>query len=507
MVLGADQLLDLFLTTLSYWWIIIPSVLFGIVVGAIPGFGAHNTIIILLPLTLAVDVNLALIFMVTMYAATHLGGGIPAILVKIPGTGGAAATTLDGHPMAVQGRAQQALVMCFIASTVGGLITSTITLFTLPYLADFGMALHSVEMIVIMLFGLTLIAVIAAEDTLKGLIAGFFGLMLGAIGADNIYSAKRATFGFLELSDRLPLIPALIGLFAISEALIMIEGATILTKEGEERMVKASWKETIEGIQMALARWWHIVWTSIIGLVVGIVPGAGASIAAFVAYQQSRLFSKTPEKYGTGHPEGLIAPEAANNGVTSGTMVPLLTLGIPGGSTAAVMLIVLQFHGMPLGPLLFRDSPEKAYLVIMAMVVSYLFMIFTVLPLARYMSRVVLMPTSILAPLIISFTLVGAFSPREYLFDMGLALVFGVIGYIAHKTGFHVAAILIGIVLGPLVEEYYIRSLRLAEGDPMVLFSSTLGNVLWVLLLLSITFPYLNAYRKRRKVRLKGGPV
>ena len=502
MDVDSQVLLHLFLTALSYWWVIIPSVLFGIVVGAVPGFGAHNTIIILLPFTLAVNVNVALIFMVSMYCATHLGGGIPAILVNIPGTGGAAATTLDGHAMARQGRAQQALVMSFVASTFGGLITSLITLFALPHLARIGLAIHSVETVVIMLFGLTLIAVIAARDTLKGLIAGLLGLLIGAIGADHIYAAPRATFGFLELYDGVPLVPALIGLFGISEALVMVEGESILSRSGRERMVRASWAETLEGLRMAFARWWHIVWTSIIGLLVGVVPGAGASIAAFVAYQQSRFFSKTPEKYGSGHPEGLIAPEAANNGVTTGTLVPLLTLGIPGGSTAAVMLIVLQFHGVPLGPKLFIDRPELASSVIMSMVVAYIFMIFTVVPLARYLSRVILIPTRILAPVIISFTLVGAFAPRQYLFDMGLALTFGVIGYIARKTNYHVAAILIGVILGPLVEENYLRALRIAQGDPMVLFSSHLAKVLWALLALSIALPYATAFWRRFKTRM-----
>jgi putative tricarboxylic transport membrane protein len=502
MELDSHILLHLFLVALSYWWVIIPSTLFGIVVGAVPGFGAHNTIIILLPFTLAVNVNVALIFMVSLYAATHMGGGIPAILVNIPGTGGAAATTLDGHPMARQGKAQQALVMCFIASTVGGFITSCITLFTLPYLARAGLYIHSVETVVIMLFGLALIAVIAAQDTLKGLIAGMLGLLIGAIGSDHIYSAPRATFGFLELYDGVPLVPALIGLFAISEALAMVEQEFMLSKAGRERMARASWAETWEGVRMAGSRWWHIVWTSIIGLFVGVVPGAGASIGAFVAYQQSRFFSKTPEKYGTGHPEGLIAPEAANNGVTSGTLVPLLTLGIPGGSTAAVMLIVLQYHGVPLGPKLFMDQPEMAAGVIMAMVVSYIFMMLTVLPLARYLSRVILISTHVLAPVIVVFTLVGAFAPRNYLFDMGLALVFGVLGYVARKTDYHVAAILIGVILGPLVEESYLRALRIAQGDPMVLFSSHLGNILWAFLALSIALPYATSFWRRFQARM-----
>lgn len=499
MELGFDVLAQLFAHSFSLWWVIIPAVLLGIVMGAIPGFAAHNTIIILLPFTLAVDVEIGLVFMVALYAASHLGGGIPAILVNIPGTGGAAATTLDGHPMAQQGRAQQALVLSFFGSVFGGLITSAMTLFALPYLARVGYYMHSVEMVVVMLFGLTLIAVIAARDTLKGLIAGFFGLLMGAMGADHIYAAPRGTFGFLELFDGVPLIPALIGLFALSEAFVMIEQEMIVTKTGRERLLKATWRDTIDGAVMALRHWVEVVWTSIVGLLIGVLPGAGASIAAFVAYQQARLFSKTPDKFGTGHPAGVIAPEAANNGVTSGTLVPLLTLGIPGGSTAAVMLIVLQYHGMPLGPKLFIESPELAYGVIVAMVVAYILMILTILPMARYMSRVTLISTKYLAPLIVTFTLVGAFAPREYLFDMWLALVFGLIGYVARKTGYHVAAILIGVILGPLVEQSYLRALRIGGGDPLVLFSSTLGNILWFLLAASIAAPYLNGWIKSRR--------
>ena len=499
MDISIDFLWQLFAHSMELWWVIVPAVLLGIVMGAIPGFAAHNTIIILLPFTLAVDVEIGLTFMIALYAASHLGGGIPAILVNIPGTGGAAATTLDGHPMAQQGRAQQALVLCFFASVFGGLITSAATLFAMPYLARVGYYMHSVEMVVVMLFGLTLIAVIAAQDTLKGLIAGFFGLILGAMGADHIYAAPRGTFGFLELFDGVPLIPALIGLFALSEAFVMIEQETILSRAGQERMQRSTWSEAFDGLRLAVKHWWEVIWTSIVGLVIGVTPGAGASIAAFVAYQFSRVFSKTPEKYGTGHPAGVIAPEAANNGVTSGTLVPLLALGIPGGSTAAVMLIVLQYHGVPLGPRLFIESPHLAYGVFMSMVVAYIFMIATILPMARYMSRVTLVPTKYLAPLISTFVIVGAFAPREYLFDMWLALAFGVIGYIARKTGYHVAAILIGVILGPLVEQSYLRALRIGGGDPLVLFSSTIGNVLWAMLFISIALPYFNNWRRSRR--------
>jgi len=493
-----EFLLEQFGVQFGLWWVILPAILLGIIVGILPGFSPQNTLIMLLPLTLSVPVEQAMAFMIALYCANHLAGGIPAILVRIPGSGGAAATTLDGYPMTQKGQAQQALVLCFTASVFGGLITTLATIALLPWLSQIGLYLRSVEMVVVMLFGLTLIAVIAGKDTLKALIAGFFGLLIGVIGTDHIYNTPRATFGFLELYDGVPLVPALIGLFAISEALVMIEEKMIVDEAGRERALSARWADTVEGLKMSLQKWWHIVWTAFVGLLIGITPGAGASIASFVAYQQSRLWSKTPELYGKGIPEGVIAPESANNGVTSGTLVPTLALGVPGGSTAAVMMIVLQYHGMVMGPRLFATNPGVAYGVFVSMAVAYIFMIFTILPLARYMSRVVLIPTTYLAPVIILVTIVAAFGERQYLFDMGLALVFGVIGYIAHKTNYHVTAILIGILLGPLFEQYLVRALRISQGDLTVLFSSTLGNVLWGLLVLSLVLPLWRGYLHRK---------
>jgi len=488
-----------FARTFSFWWIILPAILLGLIVGAIPGFSAANTIIILLPLTLSMDPETGLVFMVALYASSRLGAGIPAILVNIPGTAGAAATPLDGYPMTRQGRPQQALAISFVSSVLGGLLTTLIALAALPWLSQVAFYLHSVEMIVIMIFGISLIATIAARDTLKGLIAGFFGLMIGYIGADVVYETPRGTFGFLELYDKVPLIPALVGLFAISEAFSVIEGQSILTRRGREVMQKAAgWTETLEGVREALSRWWHITWTGLIGLVIGVVPGAGAAIAAFVAYQQSRTFSKTPELYGTGHIEGLIAPESANNGVTSGTLIPLLVIGVPGGATAAIMMVVLTYHGVTVGPDLFLNQPHLAYGPFTAMAVTYGLMLFTILPLARYMSRITVVSTVYMAPIIISFTLVGSFVPRAYAFDMYLALVFGVIGYIARKTGYHVAAILIGVILGPLLEQYFLRALRISQGDVMVVFSSTIGNILWVLLVISLFVPVIMDRRRKK---------
>jgi len=499
-------LLDQFAAQFALWWVIWLGIALGIVVGILPGFSPQNTLIMLLPLTLAVPVGHAFAFMVALYCANHLAGGVPAILMRIPGSGGAAATTLDGYPMARKGQAQQAIVLSFTASVLGGLVTTLATLALLPWLSRMGLYLRSVEMVVVMLFGLTLIAAIAAKDMLKGLISGFLGLLIGVIGTDHVYNAPRATFGFLELYDGVPLVAALIGLFAVSEALVMIEEKLIVQDDARERALRASWADTVEGLALTVKHWWHIVWTAFIGLFIGVVPGAGASIAAFVAYQQSRMWSKHPEAYGTGIPEGVIAPESANNGVTSGTLVPTLALGVPGGSTAAVMMIVLQYHGMVMGPRLFVTNPELAYGVFVSMAVAYIFMLFTILPLARYMARIVLIETMYLVPMIILITVVAAFVERQYVFDMGLALFFGVLGYIAHKTNYHVTAMLVGIILGPLFEQYLVRALRLSEGNLLVLFSSPIGNVLWAFLVASLALPALRGYLRSRRPR-EGGDL
>nr|WP_163500944.1 tripartite tricarboxylate transporter permease [Halomonas socia] len=480
---------SIFVNTLGYWWLIIPAVFIGILMGAIPGFAAHNTIIILLPLTLAFNVEMALVFMVSLYCASHLGGGVPAILMNIPGTGGAAATTLDGYQMTQNGHAAKALALSFIASVFGGIITTAITILALPILGQIGYHIQSVEMVIIMLFGLALIAAIAAKDLLKGLVAGSLGLMLGAMGANQMHSLPRGTFGSLQLFDGLPLVPVLVGLFAISEALVMIEKKSIIKEGADVSNVRPNWGQTLNNFFGALKHWWMVVWASVLGLLIGVLPGAGASIAAFVAYQQAQMFSKTPEKFGTGHEQGVIAPEAANNGVTTGTMIPLLAIGIPGGSTAAVMMVVLQFHGFPFGPRLFVEQPTLAYGIIMAMMVAYIFMLLAIFPMARYLSRITAISTLYLGPMIVAFTLVGAFVPRGFVFDIGIAVAFGVIGYIARKTGFHVAAILIGVILGPLIERSFLLAMRISGNDYTVFFTSTVGNVLWVLLASTLVGP------------------
>ncbi len=487
---------------MGYWWLIPFGVGLGIFVGAVPGFSSTNVLIILLPFTLGMESGAGMAFMASLYSGSHMGGSIPAVLFNVPGTGSAAATCFDGYPMTQQGRGQEALAIAFVASAIGGLFTTLITLGALPYLSKMVYYFGSIENFVIILFGVALIGQITGGSVLKGLIAGMFGLLLGAIGYDHVYSVPRATFGLVYLFDGMPRVPAIVGLFAISEAFSMIEKNTIIDPSQLASALKEGWQGTLRGIAVSFRKIGAVIRSSLIGFVVGIIPGAGATIGSFVSYQQAMTFSKNKDQFGKGEPEGVIAAEAANNGLTSGSLIPLLTLGIPGGGTAAVMVVVLQAHGVPIGPRLFQVMPQLAYGVVVAMLVAYIVMIVIGVPLAKSLAKMSFFPTKILAPTIISFTLIGSFVARGYLFDMWIALFFGVIGYILKRTGYSPHAVLLGVILGPLAEQYFLRALLLGNGNPAILFSRPLGNFLWVLLAVSMVLPGIVAHFRKKRAAL-----
>ncbi len=331
---------------------------------------------------------------------------------------------------------------------------------------------------------------------MRNLCGGLFGVWLATIGADQVTSVERFMFGNYNLYEGLNFIPVMIGLFAMSELLVQ---SNRLNRVVETVKMKA--------VQLPSMLDYKKIWKTVlrscgIGTFIGVLPAEGATVASMIGYSEAQRWSKTPEEFGKGSVEGVAGAEAANNAATGGAMVPTLVLGIPGGATAAIMLVVMQFHGVSFGPSLFENQPKVGYGMFMAMAVSYVFMFLTILPLSRYMSHVTTIPTIYLAPMIISFTLVGGVVPREYMFDMYLALAFGVLGYIARRTGYHVAAILIGVILGPLLEKYFLWSLKKSDGDIMVLFSSTLGNILWVAFALSIILPMVFSMRRKRKLEV-----
>lgn len=484
----------------QYWWLIIVGVTVGIVVGAIPGFSSTNVNIILLPLTLGMETVPALTLMATVYAGSHMGGAVPAILFNVPGTGSAAATCFDGYPMTQNGEGQRALSISFAASSLSGLVTSIVTIIALRYVGRIVYFFGTIESFVVIIFGLILIGQIAGKDPTKGFLAGLLGLLLGAVGYDHVYSVPRATFGILELFDGIQRVPAIIGLFAISEALMMIEKEHIIDPSKIKTVImEKNWKGTMQGLRDTFKNFFTVMRAGFTGFFIGIVPGAGATIGSFVSYQQVRNAYRDTEEFGNGNPKGVIGSEAGNNGVTGGSLIPLFTLGIPGGGTSAVMLIVLLAHGVPIGPRLFRTAPELAYGVVAAMIVGYVVMLALGIPLSRIFSRITVVPTKILSPMIITFTLVGAYVARSYFVDMWVALAFGVLAFIMKKTGYQTHSILLGVILGPLAEQYFTRAILLGDGDLGIFFSRPLGNFLWVLVFLSLAYPYVKTLIRKRR--------
>lgn len=497
-----EYILGAFSSIFANWYLIVIGAFIGILAGAIPGFSASNTLIIILPLTLNMKTEAALALMISIYCGAQLGGSVPAILFNVPGTGSAAVTCFDGHPMQQQGKGWKAIIIAFTASCLGGILTTLITIFCLPALRKVVYYFGTIECFVVILFGIVLIAQLSSKNALKGIISGLLGLLIGGIGFDHVYSTPRATFGLIQLYDGVPSIPAIIGLLAISEAIILAQKTKTRKQEKLQGSYNDSLAETKEGLLVTLKNWVAVIRSAIIGFFVGIVPGAGASIGSFVSYQQAVAFdSKEKDSYGKGNPKGIIAAEAANNGLCAGSLIPMLALGIPGGSTAAVMLIVLQSQGVALGPRLFISTPQMAYVVFGIMLIANIALFVIGIPTMKTLSKVVNLPATILVPTIISFTLIGAFSERKFFFDMLLALMFGVCGYIMKKRGFSVHACLLGIMLGSKAEQYFLRSLQLGNYKLSYFFSRPAGNVLWVLLVFSLLLPVITSFINKRKAK------
>lgn len=495
-----EYIVSAFSQILPNWYLIFIGAFVGILAGAIPGFSASNTLIIILPLTLNMRTEPALALMISIYCGAQLGGSVPAILFNVPGTGSAAVTCFDGHPMQQQGKGWKAIIIAFASSCLGGMLTTVITILCLPALRKVVYYFGTIECFVVILFGVVLIAQLSSKNALKGIISGLLGLLIGGIGFDHVYSIPRATFGLIQLYDGVPSIPAIIGLLAISEAIILAQKTKTSGQEKLQGSYNDNLEETKEGLAVTFKNWFAVIRSALIGFFVGIVPGAGASIGSFVSYQQAVSFdSENKDSYGKGNPKGIIAAEAANNGLCAGSIIPMIALGIPGGSTAAVMLIVLQAQGVALGPRLFISTPVMAYIVFGIMLAANIALFVIGIPTMKTLSKVVNLPATLLVPTIISFTLIGAFAERKFFFDMLLALLFGVIGYIMKKRGFSVHACLLGVMLGAQAEQYFLRSLQLGNYELSYFFSRPAGNVLWVLLVFSLLLPVITKAIKNRK--------
>jgi len=480
-------------------WIVPIGVLLGLLVGATPGFSASNSMAIMLPLTLGMGVEQALIFMVAVYVGGEAGGAIPACLLNIPGTGSSAVTCFDGYPMSIKGMPSQALGVAIHGIIYRRVDRSDIALIAAPLMGKFALSFSAVEMTVVILFGMAVIGQISADSPIKGIFAGFLGVMLATTGIDPIWGRYRSTFGIMWLYEGIPVIPAIIGLLAVSELLRVINKKSIVVEEGQMREIGI--KGAIEGFVMAVKRPIDVVRSTIIGVFIGAIPGAGASIASFISYQQTSAFASKEKRQqlGKGIPEGIIASEASNNGSVGGALIPLLTLGIPGSGSTAVMLTVMAFQGLVVGPRLFVNNGDIAYAILWGQLAAVNLLIFIALALISVAYKVVLVEPKVLIPIVSVLALIGAFAPRQYTFDMGLVLFLGILGYLMKHYNYPPQATLLGIILGPMLEGELFRGIRIGMGDWTIFFTRPIALVLWILLLTSIIGPSLIKLRSRKK--------
>ncbi|GHS98484.1 C4-dicarboxylate ABC transporter permease [Synergistales bacterium] len=469
---------------------------FGITIGALPGLNASMGVALLLPLTYGMAPLPAIVMLMSIYCGAIYGGSITAILLRTPGTTAAACTVFDGYEMAQNGEPGRALSMAATASFIGGIFSVIVLVFLSPPLARMALMFGPAEFFALCFFGLSIITSLSADNMVKGLISAVVGLLLGTVGIDIVTGVARFTFNFAELLNGVSFIPVLIGLFAVSQVFITFE-QNILELGGV--------KQAISSLRISMKDLWSVSGTitrsSIIGTIVGILPGAGATMAAFIAYNESRRWSKTPERYGKGCLEGIAAPESANNAATGGSMVPLLSLGIPGSETTAVLIGAFMIQGLRPGPLLFREQPRLVYGLFAGMFMANVaFFVLGMLG-SKLFAQVTKIPNKILLPTILVFATIGSYAESNSLTDVFLMFFFGSLGYFFRKLEFPVAPLVLALVLGPMAESNLRRGLIISGGDWSTFVTKPISLTLLAIGFFTLVMPFVRMYKERKKAK------
>ena len=418
------------------------GVAMGIVAGATPGLSPSMGVALLVPFTYAMSPTLALILLVAIYIAANYGGSITAVTINAPGTPSSVVTAFDGYPLTKKGKPGLALGVSLVASTVGGIIGTLILIFFSGPLAKFALKFHPAEYFALAIFGLTTVASLGGKNWIKAFIAAMFGLLLNTIGIDPISGVSRFTFGISFLYDGFALIPALIGLFALSEIFKQLESGDFSSQQVEAG--KQEWPTA--GAYWKLRN--TIVRSSFMGTIIGIFPGAGATIAAFISYDVAKRVSKHPEEFGHGSLEGVAAAEGANSSSVGGALIPLLTLGIPGSASTAVLIGALMIHDLTPGPQLFISNPDIIYGLLASLLLANIILLILGFFGSRLWIKVTTIPKTVLFPLIFAVSIIGSFAVRNSFFDVAACLAFGVFGWILRRYNYPVAPIILGMVLG-----------------------------------------------------------
>lgn len=469
----------------TFVWVIVGLVL-GMIGGALPGVGSALSMAIILPLTLPLSPVNAIILLVSMYSGAMYGGSIAAILVNVPGTGAAAATTFDGYPMSQQGRATEALATSATSSAIAGFFSVLTLLLISPILIEVVLLFGSPEYFLMAILGLAMITVVAQGSIVKGLTAGAFGLALTSIGIAPNYPELRYTFGSLELYDGISFIAALIGMFAIAE---MIKLAA--QKGGIADADIELGGDLLEGVRNTIRHPVTVVKSGYMGMLIGAIPGAGATVSNFLAYGEAMRSSSDPDSFGKGNPLGVIASEASNNGTIGGSLIPTLSFGIPGSGSTAVLLGGLLMHGLRPGPQLFESELQTTYAVLLALLVGNFFILFVGVGLVTRLGILTRINTHVIIPVIIVLSIVGGYTLRTNWIDVITVLGLGIIGYYMVKYNYSVIAFVLGVVLGPIAEENLVRSLQLSDGSYMIFLTKPLSLVIVVLIFIVLFGPHV----------------
>jgi len=474
------------------------GVIIGLIVGALPGLNDNITLAILIPLTFGLDSKIAMILLVGVYCSACYGGSIPAILLKIPGTASSVVTTIDGYAMTLKGKAGQALGIATTSSVFGGIMSSLVLIFFAPFLAHQALRFGPPEYFSLTVLGLSTVTGMSSKNITKNLIVCVFGLLISTVGMSPQTGFPRFWFNNDYLLDGIPFIPMLIGIFGITAILELSE---TINKEKMGKVTIAKIGNILPNKKMVkrLLPTWLI--SGGIGNIIGIIPGSGMLMAIYMAYDQAVRRNKD-KKFGTGIPEGIAAPEAANNAVVASSMVPLLSLGIPGNSAAALFIGALMIQGLRPGPALFRDYPEIAYSIVVGFLVANLIMGPVGIILGRFLANNIFKITKqFLAGIILVLCVTGAFAMGNNIFNIGVMLFFGIIGYTFNKLELFISPFILAVVLGPIMETNFLQSMVLSKGNPIIFFTRGLSCVILIIAFCFVLSPFL-PYLKNNKRKI-----
>ncbi len=448
----------------------------GTIIGSLPGLGPSNGVAILIPLTftLGLDATSALVLMTAVYYGAMYGGRISSILLNIPGDEPALMTTLDGYPMAKQGRAGDALVISGVASFVGAFLATVGLMLLAPLLARVAFLFGPAEYFALYILAFSTLGGIASNNQAKAVIASCIGLGIAMIGLDNSSGLPRFTFGNLHLMDGVDFLVAIVGLFAIAEVFFFIES------HGAKSSIGVKLEKVTVPIRDIVSSIWTMLRATVVGFIAGVLPGAGASLGSFLAYMSEKSIAGPKGGFGTGVARGVAAPEAGNNAAAGGALVPMLTLGVPGSGTTAVLLALLLTLNITPGPTLFTERPEVVWGLIASLLIANFVLLAMNVPLVKVFVRVLQVPPGVLLPGVTMISFVGIFSLSGSYFDLLLMVAFGVLGYVLRKMDVPTVPIILGILLGNAMEDALRRAMVLSDGDPTFLLSSPISIGLWI---------------------------